>query len=102
MPKEKALGPGGFIGTIFRSCWQIVKDDLMAAVNQFYTRNQQGLHYLNQAWVALIRKKPNAEKVKDFKPISLIHSFAKLITKMLANHIAPELSKMVSTTKMLS
>jgi hypothetical protein len=32
MPKEKALGPDGFIGTFFRSCWQIVKDDLMAWV----------------------------------------------------------------------
>jgi hypothetical protein len=99
MPKEKAPAPDGFIGTFFRSCWQIVKDDLMAAVNQFYTRNHQGLHYLNQAWVALIPKKPNADKVKDFRPISLIHSFAKLITKMLANRLAPELGKLVSINK---
>jgi hypothetical protein len=58
------------LGSFFRSCWQIVKDDPMAAVNPFYTRN---LHYLNQAWVVLILKKPNAEKVKGFRPISLIH-----------------------------
>jgi hypothetical protein len=96
MPKEKASGPNGFIGTFFRSCWQIVKDDLMAVVNKFYTRNQQGLHYLNQAWVVLILKKPNADKVKDFRSISLIRSFAKLITKMLANRLAPELGKLVS------
>jgi hypothetical protein len=46
--------------------------------------------------VVLIPKKPNAHKVKDFRPISLIHSFAKLITKMLANRLAPELGKLVS------
>jgi hypothetical protein len=84
LSKEKALGPDVFIGTFFRSCWQIVKDDLMTAFNQFYTRNQQELHYFNQAWVVLISKKPNADKVTDFMLISLIYSFAKLITKMLA------------------
>jgi hypothetical protein len=56
----------------------------MTAFNQFYTRNQQDLHYFNQARVVLISKKPNADKVTDFMLISLIYSFAKLITKMLA------------------
>jgi hypothetical protein len=32
----------------------------------------------------------------DFRPISLVHSFAKLLTKILANRLAPELHKMVS------
>jgi hypothetical protein len=96
MPKEKVPGPDGFIGSFFINRWGIVKDDLMTAVNQFYTRHQQGLHYLNQAWVVLIPKKPNPERVKGFRSISLIHSFTNLISKMLANCLAPELNKLVS------
>jgi hypothetical protein len=68
----------------------------LAAVGQFYILNQQGLHLLNQAHVVLIPKIPNATRVKDFRPISLIHSFTKLISKLLANRLAPELSKLIS------
>jgi hypothetical protein len=46
--------------------------------------------------VVLIPKKPNAEKINDLRPISLIHSFAKLISKMLANRLAPELGRLIS------
>jgi hypothetical protein len=34
-------------------------------------------------------------EVKDFRPISLIHSFAKIVTKILANRLAENLPKMV-------
>ena len=37
----------------------------------------------------LIPKKLDAVEVKDFHPISLVHSFAKLVTKILANCLAP-------------
>lgn len=43
------------------------------------------LHHLNSAYVILLAKKIEALKVKYFRPISLIHSFAKLVTKILAN-----------------
>jgi hypothetical protein len=33
---------------------------MSAAVNQFYDRNQEGLHFLNQVSVVLIQKKPGA------------------------------------------
>jgi hypothetical protein len=34
--------------------------------------------------------------VKDFRPISLVHSFVKLVTKVLANRLAGKLNDMVS------
>jgi hypothetical protein len=46
-PKEKAPGPDDFIGAFFSLWWSIVKQDLMLAVNQFFSLNQQGLHLLN-------------------------------------------------------
>jgi hypothetical protein len=58
--------------------------------------NQEGLHLLNQTHVVLIPKIPCPQKVSDFRPISLIHSFAKLVTKILANQLGPKLSNLIS------
>lgn len=42
------------------------------------------------------RLKEGVDQVKDFRPISLVHSVAKLITKLLANRLARRLHEMVS------
>jgi hypothetical protein len=57
--------------------------------------NQQGLHFLNQAYIVLIPKKA-CPKVAYYMPISLIHSFVKLISKILVNRLGPELKNLVS------
>jgi hypothetical protein len=93
--KEKAPGPNGFIGLFFSSCWNLVKDDLVKEVQHFYSMNQQDLHFLNQAYVTLIPKKQNPQRVADFRPISLTHSFAKLISKMMANMLSFKLGKLI-------
>jgi len=43
----------------------------------------------------LLRKKKDAAAIGDFRPISLIHSFAKLFTKVLARRLAPHMNKLV-------
>jgi hypothetical protein len=35
-PKEKAPGPDGFIDLFFSACWEIIKVDLMKAVQHFF------------------------------------------------------------------
>lgn len=98
-PKEKAPGPDGFIGSFFAECWDTIKNDLLQAINQFYSGNQQGLHLLNQALVVLIPKKSNPTRLTDYRPISLTHSFSKIISKLLANRLAPELDHLISVNQ---
>jgi hypothetical protein len=95
-PKEKSPGPDGYIRLFFSSCWHILKEDLIKATQHFYLMNSQGLHLLNQAYVVLVPKKQNATKVGDFRHISLIHSFAKVLSKLLANRLSPELNQPIS------
>jgi hypothetical protein len=54
------------------------------------------LNLHNKANIILIPKKDGAEDIRDFRPISLIHSVAKLITKILALRLAPLMDKLIS------
>jgi hypothetical protein len=96
MPKQKAPGPDGYIGSFFSLCWNIIKSDIMKVVDQFYAMNQQNLHFLNHALVVLIPKKKDPCYISDYGPISLINSFAKIISKVLANNLGPQLKHMIS------
>jgi hypothetical protein len=39
-PKKKAPRPDGYVGLFFSQSWNIIKMDLIQAVNQFYHMNQ--------------------------------------------------------------
>ena len=96
LPSDKSPGPNGFTGRFYKFCWSIIKEDLMAAVIAIWNRKFDNFHKLNSAFITLIPKKDNADQVKDFRPISLVHSFAKLITKILASRLASRLNDLVS------
>jgi hypothetical protein len=96
IPLDKAPGPDGFTGRFYKVCWDIIKVDVMAAFSAVGCRRFINFHVLNTAYITLIPKFEGADQVKDFRPISLVHSFAKLLTKLLANRLAGRLHTMVS------
>jgi len=96
LPSDKAPGPDGFTGRFYKACWPIIKEDIMLAVSAVWNRKFVNLGVLNSAYITLLPKKDGADQPKDFRPISLVHSFAKLITKMMANRLAGRLQQMVS------
>jgi len=96
MMSDKAPGPDRFMGAFFKACWEIIKADVTAALNSMFMLNSQGFEMLNSANIILLPKKSDARRVSDFRPISLIHSVAKLFAKLLANRLAPLLDSLVS------
>ena len=68
----------------------------MEAVCAFYDLRCNSLQLINSANIILIPKKDGAETVGDYRPISLIHSFIKIITKTLALRLAPHMNSIVS------
>lgn len=68
----------------------------MAAVLKLYVGDGRGFGRLNRAVITLIPKKVGAEEVGDYRPISLVHSFAKLFTKLLANRLRLRMDSLVS------
>jgi len=99
IPVDKAPGPDGFTGEFYRSAWSIIKHDILRAFHALWALDGRSLYLVNQAYIVLLRKKPEACLVGDFRPISLIHSFIKLFTKVLANRLAPQMNLLVKTNQ---
>jgi hypothetical protein len=96
LPAEKSPGPDGFIGLFYKKCWPIIGTDLTEALQAFHSLKIRRLELINQANIVLLPKKNDATHLSDFRPISLINSLAKIITKLLADRLAPRLDKLVS------
>lgn len=93
---DKAPGLDGFTGHFYQACWETIKVDVMRAISNICNRNFLNFGRLNISFITLIPKMEVDVLVKDFRPISLVHSFTKLVTKLLANWLATKLDSMVS------
>ncbi|WVZ84947.1 hypothetical protein U9M48_031914 [Paspalum notatum var. saurae] len=92
-------GPDGFTGRFYKACWTIIKGDVMDAILAIQRGHVFKFKLLNTAFITLVPKTSDALQVKDYRPISLVHSFAKLVTKVMANRLAPVLPKLVSVNQ---
>lgn len=99
MPQDQAPGPDGFTGRFYKTCWHIIKDHIMLALAAIQQGQVARFRLLNTAYITLLPKKPDALLVKYFRPISLIHSLAKLMTKIMANRLAPLLPNLIPSNQ---
>lgn len=96
---EKAPGPDGFTGMFYKRCWPVIKGGLLAAVNCIHSVRAPNWNIVNTANLVLLPKRDGAQNASDFRPISLMHSVPKLLSKMLASRLAPEIHKLVSNNQ---
>lgn len=68
----------------------------MTAISAVWSRKMNNFEVLNSAYITLLPKKDDATNVKAYRPISLVYSFAKLITKLMANRLAGRLDQMIT------
>lgn len=99
MPPDKAPGPDGFIGIFFKTCWPVIKQDMLHVFHQISQLRGSMFNLVNSANMVLLPKKDRSIRVGDYRPISLIHSIAKIFSKILANRLAPKLNHIVSTSQ---
>jgi hypothetical protein len=84
------------MGAFFRSCWDIIKEEIVAAFHCLFNLNAGPLTKLNGSLLMLLPKLESAEQPDDFRPISLIHTFTKLVSKVLALRLALHINELVS------
>ena len=61
----------------------------------FWSLDRRSFNLINDAFMILLKKKNEAHEIRDYRSISLMHSFGKLIAKCLARRLALVLNDLV-------
>ena len=95
MNRNGAPGPDEFGGTFYQTYWNIVKDDVINAVLEFFT-NDWLLPNFNANSIVLIPKILDAETIGHYRPITLANFKFKIISKILADRLASIMNNIIS------
>nr|GEW04788.1 RNA-directed DNA polymerase, eukaryota [Tanacetum cinerariifolium] len=93
--ENKSPGPDGFSFEFFRKFWHVVGSDFCTAVGWFFDHASFPIG-CNSSFIALIPKSLEPKVVGDFRPISLIGSVYKVITKILQSRLSSVISDLIS------
>jgi hypothetical protein len=93
--RNKAPGPDGINFFIIKKAWNIIGGDIVRMVDEFHRTNllPPGI---NNFFVTLISKIKGVNRLKDFRPISLVGSLYKIILKLLATRVKQVMSEVIS------
>ncbi|GKA62641.1 RNA-directed DNA polymerase, eukaryota [Tanacetum coccineum] len=96
--ENKSPGPDGYTFEFFKRYWNFIGPDFCLADECFFSSGcfPKGS---NASFIALIPKVMDAMFVTDFRPISLIGSMYKVVTKILANRLTTVISDLVSDSQ---
>lgn len=83
---NKSPGPDGFNGEFLKKCWPIIQQDFYQLCEAFHN-GELCLQSINGSYFTLVPKNDSPTLVGDFRPISLLNSSIKLITKILAERL---------------
>ena len=87
MNPNSAPGPDGFGGKFYQSCWDIIKEDVLKAVQHFFCGNILP-KYISYACLVLLPKIDHPNKLSEFRPISLSNFSNKIISKIFCFRLA--------------
>ena len=92
---EGAPGPDGIPVFFYNDCWETVRHEVMAALEDFRA-GRCHMDRLNRAYIIRLQKVQGAEQIGDFQPISLSNSLYLIFAKVLANRLRGVLSSLIS------
>ena len=94
MQNGKAPGLDGFNVDFLKTCWDILKQDILDVVEDS-RKSKTVLRALNASFIALIPKQEKAMTPNRFIPIALCNVVYKIISKVIANRLKPLLPTIV-------
>ena len=95
---SKCPGLDGMTGYLFQQFWDIMGTQLTEMVQDFFCKGHIPRE-MNKTNICLIPKKLKAEKLVDFRPISLCNVVYKIIGKLLANRLKEVLPQIISESQ---
>jgi hypothetical protein len=94
LPNEKSPGPDGFNNEFIKACWPIIGSDIKGLIQDFY-EEKISLESINDSLITLIPKSESPTSANDFRPISLLNSVLRILTKLLSNRLQKVILKLV-------
>ncbi|CAM8990804.1 unnamed protein product [Rhodiola kirilowii] len=91
----KAPGIDGFPALFYQRFWEKIKSSVIQEVNVFWAEGRLDGN-INRTLITLIPKKKDAERIEDWRPISLCTVAVKIITKILASRLQHILDQVIS------
>lgn len=88
LPNNKTLGRDGFTKEFFVWGWEFIHPVLMEALKQVWEQGSLG-RLLNKSLITLIPKPQAKESILNWRPISLLTTIYKIVTKAMARRIGP-------------
>ncbi|XP_027077095.1 uncharacterized protein [Coffea arabica] len=95
MDGDSAAGPDGFSGKFFTFAWDIVAEDVYAAVISFFC-GEVLPRSISSTSIVLIPKLQSPQDFTQFRPISLCNFINKVISKILSDRLSRLLPKIIS------
>ncbi len=92
---DKAPGPDGFPLCFYQAFWDILKEDIHKIFQELHN-GACCTGPIDYSFVCLIPKKEGPTRANDFRPVCLINGIQKIISKVLANRLAPVLHPLIS------
>lgn len=87
MLPDKAPGPDGYYVSFYKEHWDIVGEEVSAAVLIDVLNNGKSFDLINATNIVLIPKKSKPSYPSDFHPIVLRNVLYKLVSKILVNRM---------------
>ncbi|XP_071689538.1 uncharacterized protein [Rutidosis leptorrhynchoides] len=91
---SKAPGPDGFKFKFFNLHWELIKEDLMKALDWFWV-NCDISNGCNASFITLVPKNNDPLGLNEFRPISLIGCYYKILAKILSIRIRKVLPSVI-------
>jgi hypothetical protein len=82
----------------YHSCWSIVKADLMSIFHNSHM-HERFEKSLNATFIILTPKKTGQIEVRDFRPISLVGNFYKILAKVLFGRLNQVMGDLISSSQ---
>jgi len=94
----KSPGPDGVNLGFIKDFWEEVKGDVMRFISYFH-KNGKLTRGINSTFIALIPKVDSPHRLNDFRPIALVGSLYKILSKVLANRLRMVIGRVISETQ---
>jgi hypothetical protein len=88
MAYGKTPGSDGLPKEFYLSFWDLLKEDFVEMANYCFSVELMP-ESMRQALISLLFKKEDPELLKNWRPISLLNTDYKIITKVLVNRVKP-------------